>query len=215
MTPPGPILLLNTCGAQAIVALADSTGILAQAILPARSTSEALLPAIREVLGGLPVAQLAAIAVVAGPGSFTGVRVGLAAAKGLAESGAVPLLCLSRLHLLAASSPPATPILDGGRDEFYTLAAGAEVLLPRARIAAGPLVTSEPRVLEAFPQTLLIPEPAGAALLAASLPLLAARSFTDPALADANYIRRPDAELKLAELKLAKRKLEQRESSSI
>jgi tRNA threonylcarbamoyladenosine biosynthesis protein TsaB len=50
------------------------------------------------------VRELAAVVVVHGPGSFTGVRVGLSAAKGLSEAGGVPLVAVSRLALLAALS---------------------------------------------------------------------------------------------------------------
>ena len=195
MTLPS-LLLLNTCGAQAIVALADASRVLAEEVLPARNTSEALMPAIRRVLGAMPVAQLQAIAVVNGPGSFTGVRVGLAAAKGLAEAAACPLILLSRLQLLADAQPGATPLLDGGRNEFFIRQNDVEQLAPQAHIAAAALITCEPRVLAAFPHATLIAEPAAAALLAATLPRLAAQAFTDTALADANYIRRTDAELK-------------------
>ena len=52
--------------------------------------------------GGLR--ELAAVVVVHGPGSFTGVRVGLSAAKGLCEAGGVPLIAVSRLALLAGVS---------------------------------------------------------------------------------------------------------------
>src|ERR1700710_519296 len=102
------VLLIHTAGSEGSVALAD-TG-LAEAVvesggLPGRSSSERLVPAVRRLMegSGFRLQELAAVVVVHGPGSFTGVRVGLSAAKGLSEAGGVPLIAVSRLALLAAA----------------------------------------------------------------------------------------------------------------
>ena len=65
--------------------------------------SETLMPMVDRVLkdAGLPVGQLHAIAVTIGPGSFTGLRIGLAAAKGLALAADKPLIGISTLEALA------------------------------------------------------------------------------------------------------------------
>jgi tRNA threonylcarbamoyladenosine biosynthesis protein TsaB len=135
------ILLIDTCGATGSVALAEGGAapvVTARASLPGRTASERLLPAIRALIAGREVALAAldAIAVVHGPGSFTGVRVGLSAAKGLCEAAGVPLVAISRLAVLAdkATQPdapranalphapthaPVHALLDAGRGEFY------------------------------------------------------------------------------------------------
>ena len=61
------------------------------------------MPAVRRLMeaSGFRLNELAAVVVVHGPGSFTGVRVGVSAAKGLSEAGGVPLIAVSRLALLA------------------------------------------------------------------------------------------------------------------
>ena len=65
-----------------------------------------------------------AIGVVVGPGSFTGVRVGLSAVKGLCDAGGVGMVAMSRLELVARAVPAvdgliAVALLDAGRGEFY------------------------------------------------------------------------------------------------
>jgi tRNA threonylcarbamoyladenosine biosynthesis protein TsaB len=76
--------------------------------------------------GGLAPAELAGIACGGGPGSFTGLRVGLAAAKGLALPTAVPLFVVSSLEALAldilagrGDRVVAVPCLDAGKGEVY------------------------------------------------------------------------------------------------
>ncbi len=82
----------------------EEPAIVATEVLPGRTSSERLVPAVRRLMGALGwrLSELAAMVVVHGPGSFTGVRVGLSAAKGLSEAGGVPLIAVSRLALLAA-----------------------------------------------------------------------------------------------------------------
>jgi tRNA threonylcarbamoyladenosine biosynthesis protein TsaB len=117
-----------------------------------------LLPAIDDLLGGL---RPDAIGVAVGPGSFTGVRIGLATAKGLAEGWNVPLVGLKNLEAMADSwtrlVPDSTacvlPAIDARKKKFYGLLwrAGALVLEPSdlsprdwveaaRRLEAGPVV---------------------------------------------------------------------------
>ena len=99
--------------------------VVATEVLPGRTSSERLVPAVRRLMEerGWRLRELAAVVVVHGPGSFTGVRVGLSAAKGLSEAGGVPLIAVSRLALLAAAvdgdGGPVHAVLDAGRGEFY------------------------------------------------------------------------------------------------
>jgi len=105
------------------------------------SHSERILPAaewLLKALGFLP-RELAAIAVSQGPGSFTGLRAGIAAAKGLAFSLAVPLFGIPTLEALAANAPPGAgpvcAVLDARRGEvfralFHRSSAGPQRLEP-------------------------------------------------------------------------------------
>jgi len=194
-----------------MVALADESRVVGQERLPGRGSSEALMPAVRRLFAeaGWTVAELDAVAVVDGPGSFTGVRVGLSAAKGLCEAAGVGLVAVSRLALVAGADGIA--VLDGGRGEFYCglYRAGeclAESLIGRERVeelAVGSprLVTCEARVAEALEglgvrlPVLVIDEPGAEAVLAMALARIAAAKWSDVAAVDANYLRRTDAEL--------------------
>ena len=111
-----------------------------------------MLPLCAEALrrGGVAPAALAGIACGGGPGSFTGLRVGLAVAKGLALPTGVPLYLVSSLEALAldilsrraaARAVTAVPCLDAGKGEVYVAAyvadAGALVREVGARLPPG------------------------------------------------------------------------------
>jgi tRNA threonylcarbamoyladenosine biosynthesis protein TsaB len=97
------VLGVDTCGPSGSVALArvfrGGLEVLGQTELAGRTYSAVLVGRVAEILeeAGLKLADVDAIVVVNGPGSFTGVRVGLSAVKGLAEPGQIPVVAVSRL----------------------------------------------------------------------------------------------------------------------
>jgi tRNA threonylcarbamoyladenosine biosynthesis protein TsaB len=209
------VLLIHTSGAEGSVALADTElaeAVVGQEVLPGRSSSERLVPAVRGLLEarGWRLEELAAIVVVHGPGSFTGVRVGLSAAKGLSEAGGVPLVAVSRLALLAASAgvgdATVYAVLDAGRGEFYlgeyvgrrcvreALLSGEDLV---AAVAGGVVVVCEAKVAEALAEVhpRLVGEPSAGDALPFAVERIAAGEFDDAALVDANYLRRTDLEI--------------------
>ena len=209
------LLLIDTCGQDGSLALADTDArpkIVAQLTFEGRSASERLLPELRGALACLHwrLRDLAAIGVVSGPGSFTGVRIGLTTAKALCEAAALPLITVSRLAVLAhkADSPSRTvhALLDAGRGElFYGRfdpgGAPVEALLAKqsalAAISNGIVAVCEASaaldVAELDP-LVLSPLLAGDALPPA-LSHIAAGSYADIASVDANYLRRTDLEM--------------------
>ncbi len=198
-------LLISTCGATGEVALANSSGVLAAETLPGRGTSEALMPAIRRLFPS-GTSSLDAIAVVNGPGSFTGVRVGLSAAKGLCDGRNIPMIAMSRLALVAAAVEPpgeVAAVLDAGRGEFFVglytdRRRISEQLLDHpqtlAKLAGRTAITCEERVADRL-SIRLIPEPGAESMRRMALARAAAGDWSDVATIDANYLRRTDAEL--------------------
>jgi len=214
------ILLIDTCGATGSVAMAEgesAPAVVASARLPGRTASERLVPAIRELMAesGAGLGALDAVAVVHGPGSFTGVRVGLSAAKGLCEAAGVGLVAISRLAVLAemARAPSGArvrAVLDAGRGEFYCGeyvdgGCAGEALLTREEViaavrggAAGDVVVAcEAGVAQALaelsPQ--LVDEPVAEDALTLALQRVREGAFDDVGAIDANYVRRTDAEI--------------------
>jgi tRNA threonylcarbamoyladenosine biosynthesis protein TsaB len=124
--PGGPLLALESSTPTARVAIVSAGRVLAATERTAARHSSTLLGLVDEALtsAGLRLPDLAAIACGAGPGSFTGLRVGLAVAKGLALPTGLPLVLASSLEALAQDlgGVPGTlvvPSLDAGKGQVY------------------------------------------------------------------------------------------------
>jgi tRNA threonylcarbamoyl adenosine modification protein YeaZ len=121
--PPDRILAFDTSAAHCAAALLSDGQIIAEAFLPMdKGQSEALLPTLAATLAGagLHWGDLTALAVGTGPGNFTGVRIAVAAARGLALGLGIPAIGVTRLEALAhGHARPVTVIEDARRDEVY------------------------------------------------------------------------------------------------
>ncbi len=210
------LLGIDTCGPSGSVALGRMAGnavqILGQRELAGRSYSATLVNAIGELLAAqqLKLAQVDAIIVVNGPGSFTGVRVGLSAAKGLAEGASLPVLVVSRLEVLAAKAGMASAALDAHRGEIFLrlgepgatsreLLAGVQELAELRTAPAHIAVCDEgaANLLHSVcPAELVkVAAPTAADALELCAPRVTAGDFADLALLDGHYLRRSDAEI--------------------
>ena len=129
--------------------------------LVGRGHAERLVPMIEDLLGGR---RPKAIVVDCGPGSFTGTRVGLAAAHGLAIGWGVPLHGYSSLALLAAmaGATPSAAALHGGHGEIFVQSYGGDPLH-----ALDELRSLRPDEAAAVIDTPLVVGSAAAALVAA------------------------------------------------
>jgi tRNA threonylcarbamoyladenosine biosynthesis protein TsaB len=119
-------LALDTSTEWASVALYDGRDVLAEETWHAqRRHGDELFPTIERILvrTRLTLASVDKVAVATGPGSFTGLRVAIAAAQGIARGAGAALIGVSTLDVLAyphaASKQRTCPLLPAGRDEFY------------------------------------------------------------------------------------------------
>jgi tRNA threonylcarbamoyladenosine biosynthesis protein TsaB len=230
--PAGTLLLaIDTCGPSGSVALGRLTGdaveILGQIELEGRSYSATLVAAVGELLAasGVELRKLAAIVAVNGPGSFTGVRVGLSAVKGLAEAARIPVVAVSRLEVLAAKAgvpgdgslspgwkagvPSAA--LDAHRHEVFLRLGRPELEAIEMLAGAHELAAIDPAgariavsddaaaalLSSSWPDAELVctPPPTAADALTLCAPRVVAGEFVDLALLDGHYLRRSDAEI--------------------
>jgi tRNA threonylcarbamoyladenosine biosynthesis protein TsaB len=218
------LLAINTSGSTASVALGvvDLRGVkvVATAELAGRTYSARLIPAIAALLESRQATprDIEAIVVVSGPGSFTGIRVGLSTAKGLAEGAGIPLIAVSRLALLANASglPHVLAAVDAGRGEYYVgeyrngdnlgevLLSGEETIAMARQAGAGVLVCDDSRSEDASTSAcsalavcgpVYVQPPDAAEALRFALARFRAGKFDDPETLDANYLRRSDAEV--------------------
>jgi tRNA threonylcarbamoyladenosine biosynthesis protein TsaB len=204
----GRVLAVDTTSEFGSIAIAEDCRVVEEVLLHSSDGfAHLLFPAVQALLErhGWPLASIDCFAAAAGPGSFTGVRVGLAAMKGLAETLGRPVAAVSNLRALATlgSKPLRAVFFDARRGEIY----GA------VYSASGGLV--QPETVQKFPEwlaalpsgdlELITPQKAVFAAaagreiteapraLAGAIALLAEPA--DPLTADANYVRRSDAEL--------------------
>jgi tRNA threonylcarbamoyladenosine biosynthesis protein TsaB len=218
------LLSLNTCGNTASVALGvadkNTVRIVASAELAVRTYSARLIPEIASLLESkhATLRDVEAIVVVNGPGSFTGIRVGVSTAKGLAEGTGIPLIAVSRLALLANASglPHVLAAIDAGRGEYYVgeyrnghklremLLNSVDTIAVAKQPGAGVLVCDEGRADEASASAcsalaicgpVYVQPPDAGEALRFSLARFRAGDFDDIETLDANYLRRSDAEV--------------------
>ena len=121
------ILALDSSGLVASVALAEDDNLIAEYTIQYKKThSQTLLPMLEEIrdMVELDLSSVDAIAVAAGPGSFTGLRIGSATAQGLAFAMEKPIVPVSTLEGLAyqmyGTDAVVCPIMDARRSQVYT-----------------------------------------------------------------------------------------------
>ncbi len=194
------LLLIDTCGETAGIALTRGEEVLASEDLARGSASAEIIEATRRLLLTQPGGQLRnldAIGVVHGPGSFTGIRTGLAAAKGLCEAAGLPMAAVSRLEVLADAAELVVgyAALDAGRAEVYVreITTGCEWLCAigdlQRQCHGQPIALAESRLVdqiegcETILRTLHASDSRGPVLRKLRI------GGSDVALTDANYVR--------------------------
>ncbi|MBR3149265.1 MAG: tRNA (adenosine(37)-N6)-threonylcarbamoyltransferase complex dimerization subunit type 1 TsaB [Eubacterium sp.] len=118
------ILSVDSTAKTASAALTDGEKVINSEFADTGLThSETLLPMIKRVMGDTPYSALDAIAITAGPGSFTGVRIGVATVKGLAFENEIPCISVSTLEAIAYNfidkSCVVCSVMDARRMQFY------------------------------------------------------------------------------------------------
>lgn len=131
-----PILAFDTATRVATVALLGDGVVLGERC----SQAKRVLFDGRELMtdADVGVSELGGIVVGTGPGSFTGVRIGIAAARGLALALSIPVAGVSTLDALRAGAPGAVPVIDGGRREVFTHVDGEAVAMQATDLALEP-----------------------------------------------------------------------------
>lgn len=214
-------LAFDTTGEFGSIALADEDGLRAEALVHApEGFGQVLFPRVHALLKAqsATLQDVELLAAASGPGSFTGVRVGLAAMKGLANVLRIPAVGVSNLAALASFStrPLQATIIDARRGEVYAALydATGKTIIPES-------VISFPRWLELLPdaelewiatdfrpfQTGLVgtrfenypvtiaPRAVAGAIARIAICRARAGERLEPAAVEANYVRKSDAEL--------------------
>ena len=210
------LLALDTCGPVCSIALGRAENahldIVGESSLPGGELSVSLAPAIADLLSAAHTTMddLSGLVVVAGPGSFTGIRIGLALAKGLAEARNLPIVTVSRLALLSRIAGTPTAVLDAHRGQIYcgiySQQPEREMLLTAGEVNAmgglpGPVGVCEEAVaqfledLQGEPEFVRVAAPTAADTLRFALPRWQAKDFADAGSLDGYYLRGADAKI--------------------
>ncbi len=213
------IIGIDTSGKNGGLALARGDAeiceILEETPIAGGTFSAQLVPQLAALLKkhGLRKEDLRGIAAVSGPGSFTGLRVGLAAVKALAEVLHLPIAPVSVLEALASSGKgDVIAVLDAGRGELYVAeyhadATGATLVAPEKLVSreefqvqpGAVLLTPDAAVAEVgrarVAQVRVVERPGAAMIARIGLRKIAAGGTVSPEQLDASYIRRSDAEI--------------------
>lgn len=123
-----PTLLINTAFQDASVAIAVDGKLIDQVLNPVQKEHASFLhPAIQTLCknNGITLNDFKAISVINGPGSYTGLRVGLSAAKGICYAKQLPLICINSLEWIAYGNKEqaidlVAPMIDARRMEVFT-----------------------------------------------------------------------------------------------
>jgi len=226
------ILAVETSTMLGGVAIADENGLIAEIRLNVKSThSERMMTSIDHILrlSGMTLAQIDVFAVAAGPGSFTGLRIGLSTVKGLCYASGRPLVLVSSLEAFAwnfaYSAYPLCLMFDARKGEVYAAgyrweegggftqvlhdcAARPEDLL---RAVHGPVIIAgegaalyRERIISAIGERALFAPPPKMVPSPSNVAMLGLqkalrKEFTDAVDAEPYYIRKSEAEMKWSE----------------
>jgi tRNA threonylcarbamoyladenosine biosynthesis protein TsaB len=207
------LLALDTTGEFGSIALLDERGVADEVTLHSpEGFAHILFGQIGELLGrhGLSLGDIDVFASASGPGSFTGVRVGLAAVKGLAEAGGRRVVAVSNLQALAwfGTRAQRATVMDARRGQVYgaVYTAALEPVCAEVVMSFPEWLKTVPEgdlefITHGFPMTgVQAPVIEAPRALAGAIGQIAMKRFErglaqDPAEVDANYVRRSDAEL--------------------
>jgi tRNA threonylcarbamoyladenosine biosynthesis protein TsaB len=192
------ILAFDTATDEATSALVWDGEVLGEQVSRPVSVLEDLDALLRR--GGVRDSQLEGLVVGIGPGSFTGLRMGLATARALAFSLELPLAGVSTLAALEAGAPGAVPVIDARRREVFTLQGGKPAVLAapelpvdRGRTYVGDGARRYRDVIEAGGGE-VPPDESELHLPRARFHALLATDFGLPEAVEPMYLRVPDAD---------------------
>ena len=189
------ILALDTASDQASVAIRrDGETAAAESVTTTDGHSHLIFRMIDTALeaAGITLQQVDCFATAIGPGSFTGVRLCMTAVKGLAEATGKPVIGISNLRALATfgSALLRAPAIDARRGQIYTAIYDSELQLTSPETLTTVADWHLPIDIEKIAAA-----PPLAPAIAICAQLDGPSKWFDPAILDANYVRRSDAEM--------------------